>query len=56
MRVTCVTHDSGYIGEVEVDKTGNNDQIGDALYTLTEYIIGDQERVVQGDGLVGNML
>ena len=51
-----VTHNGGHIGEVEVDQTGNNDQVGDALDALTQHIVGDQEGVLQRDALVGNVL
>src|SRR6266511_2541545 len=39
-----VGHDRLHIGEVEVDEAGHGDEIADALHTLTQHVVDDEER------------
>src|SRR5207249_4426715 len=40
-----LAHDRPHVGEVEVDQTGDRDQVGDPLDALAEHIVGHLERV-----------
>src|SRR5664280_1070312 len=43
--VACVLHDRTNIGEVEVDEPRHSDQVGDALHTLSQHVVGHPERL-----------
>ena len=36
-----------HVGKVEIDQTGNGDQIADALHRLAQNIVGDSKRIGQ---------
>ena len=40
-----VVHDRADVGEVEIDKAGNGDQVGDALDALPQHVVGLAEGV-----------
>ena len=40
-----LAHDRPHVGEVEVDEAGDGDQVGDALDSLPEHVVGHAERV-----------
>ena len=44
-RRTGVAHDHLHVGEVGVDQPGRRDEVGDALHTLEEDLVGHLERV-----------
>ncbi|MFD2353408.1 hypothetical protein ACFSTC_35245 [Nonomuraea ferruginea] len=47
-------HDGLHVGEVEVDQTGRGDQVGDALHTGEQHLVGGLERVEDADLPVGD--
>ncbi len=40
-----VLHDGAHVGEVEVDQTGDRDEVGDALHAVAEDVVGVLERL-----------
>src|SRR5450759_978359 len=40
-----VLHDGAHVGEVEVDQTGDRDEVGDALHAVAEAVVGVLERL-----------
>ena len=42
---TGLVHDRPHVGEVEVDQSGDGDQVGDALDALAQHFVGDPEGV-----------
>src|SRR5699024_7008823 len=42
-------HHRLHVGEVEVDQTGGGDQVGDALHTGEQHLVGGLERVQHRD-------
>ena len=53
-RGSCFQHDGLYVCEVEIDKAGPNDQVGDAFDGPVEHFIRLHERVGGGRVLVGH--
>src|SRR5207302_11099658 len=49
-----VGHDHLHVGEVGVDETGRRDEVGDALYTLQEHLVGHLESVQHRRLVVGH--
>ena len=47
-------HDRLDVGEVEVDQTGGGDQVGDALDTGEQHLVGRAERVEHADAAVAD--
>ena len=54
-RRTGTTHDALDVGEVQIDQPGRGDQVGDALHTGQEDLIGATERVHHAHVLVGDL-
>src|SRR5262245_36184280 len=50
-----VAHDRAHVGEVEVDKTGAGDRVGDALHALAEDVVRDPERLPYGGLLLDHL-
>ncbi len=53
-RRTRTGHDRLDVGEVEVDQAGRGDQVGDALHTGQEHLVGRLEGVEHADLPVGD--
>ena len=43
------------VGEVEVDQTGGRDQIGDALHTGEQHLVGGRERLEHADAPIADL-
>ena len=56
MRVARVCHDAGHVGKVKVDKAGNIDEVGNALHTVAQNIVGNAERIGERNFRIGNLL
>ena len=52
--VPGVGHDCLHVCEVQVDLTGNKDQLSDRLHTLAQHVVSQLERVVHGQGFVAH--
>ena len=50
-----VAHDRPHVGEVEVDEAGDRDQVGDALDSLAQDVVGHPERVDDRGVLVDHL-
>ena len=48
-------HDRLDVGEVEVDETGGRDEVGDALHTGEEHLVGRGERLDHRDAAVADL-
>src|SRR5690606_23557686 len=48
-------HDGLHIGEVEVDETRGGDEVGDALNTGEEHLVGGGERLDHRDAAVADL-
>ena len=55
MRHAGVLHDGGHVGEVQIDKAGVADQVGDGLHRLAQHVVRDLKGVGKGDLLVGGV-
>ena len=53
--IAGILHHGGHIGEVQIDKAGVPDQIGDGLHRLAQHVVGDLKGVGEGDLLVGGV-
>src|SRR5699024_3260472 len=51
-----VLHNSGDVGEVQVDEAGILDEVRDGLHRLAQHVVGDLKGVLEGDLLVGGKL
>ena len=56
MCIACILHDGLDILEVEVDDARDLDEVGNALYALTENVIGDAECVCKRNALLADEL
>ncbi len=54
MRIAGVLHYGGHIGEIQIDKTRQFDKIRNALDTLPQNIVGNRERIQQGNALLAD--
>src|SRR5262245_28216242 len=54
-RKTHALHDRADVGEIDVDKAGDGDQVGDALNRLAQDVVGHFERVRNRHVAVGRM-
>ena len=49
-RRTRIRHDRANIREIDVDETGKGDDIADAADALAKDVVGEQERILHGQG------
>ena len=54
--VARVLHNGLHVLEVQVDDTGQLDQVGDGLHALAQHVVGGGEGVGQGDALLAHQL
>jgi len=54
-RRAAFRHDRLHIRKVQVDQTGDGDQLGNALDALAQHIIGHAEGILQAGALVHNL-
>src|SRR5699024_4202130 len=54
--VARVLHNGLHVLEVQVDDTGQLDQVGDGLHALAQHVVGSGEGVGQGDALLAHQL
>src|SRR5215212_9684374 len=50
-----LAHGGPHVGEVEVDQPGDGDQVGDALHTLEQDLVGELEGVQHRGGALGHL-
>jgi len=48
-------HDGAHVSEVQVDQAGHGDQLGDALNTLAQHVVGHPKRFLQAGALVDDL-
>ncbi|BDZ50444.1 hypothetical protein GCM10025867_26850 [Frondihabitans sucicola] len=54
-RGSCALHHALDVGEVEVDQAGRRDEVGDALHTGEEYLVGRAEGLDHRDAALGDL-
>ena len=52
---TGVVHDRAHVGEVQVYETGHRNEVGDALHTLPQDVVGHPEGVHHAGPLLGDL-
>ena len=56
MGKTGVLHHRSHIGEVQIDKAGITNQIGNRLHCLAQHVISNLKSIGEGDLLIGSVL